>query len=271
MFRKMSPFLFSGLLPALCSIQGLPGADVGGGGTPPAPPAGGTPAAAGAPAPDPKTNSGQFDPNWLNDRLTQAKRNAEADLLKDLGVSDKDAAKKLLADGKTAADAQKTELQRKDDEIKALQPHKAQADTYRTALQLRADTELKTLPEAAQTRIKSLVGEGADPLKVLEAVDLARAMAPAAGAPAGTNAGGQQGQGQPGQGSAPGQGQPQPPVVPAGANTTGALGGPPSAGGSPPDHLAIWTDMQGKNPMAAAQYFLANQQAIVSAQQAKNK
>jgi hypothetical protein len=49
-----------------------------------------------------------------------------------------------------------------------------------------------------------------------------------------------------------------------------ALGpNPPPADTIPgaPDHLAIWRDMQARNPMAAAQYFQANQGAIVAARQ----
>ncbi len=281
MFRRLSPFVFNGLLLASCFTQGLPGDNAGGGGgqTPPAGGAGagnGAGAASGSAAvpgvgPEGRMANGQFEPDWFNGRIKQAKENAERELLERLGVPDAAAAAKLLDEGKKAADAQKTELQRKDDKIKELEPHKAQAETYRNALSTRAETELKTLPEAAQVSIKALLGDSPDPIKVLAAVDMARAMAPAAAAGAGqgqgANAGGQQGQGQPGQ-AASGQGKP--PAQPA-ANTTGALGGPPSANGSPPDHLATWTDMQSKNPFAAAQYFLQNQQAIVQAQQAKNK
>lgn len=286
-FRRLSPFTFLGLLPLDCFTQGLPGTDGGGGGAggggggaPPAqggtPAAGGTaagqPANGGAGGTTPAPNPGQFEPGWLNERIGQAKTSARTDLLKELGVPDVDAAKKLLEDGKKAVDANKTELQRKDDRIRELEPVKAQADTYREALGKRASAELGRLPQQAQDKIKAMFGDNPDPIKVLEAIDLANAMA------TGTqgSAGGQHGQGQPA-GGAPQQGatppngvQGTPPAAPP-ANTTASAGGPPSATGSPPDHYAIWMEMREKNPMAAAQYLIANQAAIVAASQAKNK
>lgn len=277
-FRN-NPFLFTGLLPLLCSTQGLPGDGASGGGTPPAAP----PAGAAADTQQPQTppagdnagrdDKGQFQPAWLNERVAQAKRNAEAEVLKRLGVSDVDAAAKAIAKAKELEDASKSELQRKDDRIKALEPHEQQAKSYRDALDKRAQVELARLPPAAQERIKAIAGD--DPIKVLESVDLALAMSGQQGTTQqGTPAAGQQGQPPPGQ-SAPAQGsstqqQGKPPVPPA-ANTSGALGGPPSANGSPPDHLAIWKDMQTKNPMAAAHYFIAHQDVIVAAQQQQHK
>lgn len=267
-FLRHSAFLFNGLLPLACFTQGTPG-DGGGGGTPPVqPPANpaGTPPAVNPP--QPRNEGGQFDtdPTWLPGRIKQAKENAEKEVLASLGVKDVEAAKKLLDEGKKAADAQKTELQRKDDEITSLKPAVAERDQYRDALTTRANAELATLPEAAQASIKLMLGDKPDPIKVLNAVDMARAMVPASAPPAG-----QQGQGQPGAApSAPLQGQAKPPVPPA-ANTSGAQGGPPSADGSPPDHHAAWQAMQAKNPMAAAHYFLAHEAEIVAAQQAKTK
>lgn len=277
MFRRISPFFFTGLSLLICNTQGLPG-DGGGGGGSPTPPAnappppngGGEPSGAPAP-PQPRTEHGRFDsdPAWLPGRIKQAKESAQRELLQTLGVTDPEQAKKLLEEGKKSADAQKTELERRDERIKALEPAVAERDQYRAALEKRAEAELGTLPAAAQEKIKAMFGDKPDPLKVLEAVDLARTMGatttPAAGAPAQ----GQQGQGQPGQpAGAPAQGRP--PAAPP-ASTTGTPGGPPSATGSPPDHLAIWQDLKTKNPMVAGQYLLAHQQEIVEAQQAKNK
>jgi hypothetical protein len=258
MLRRRSAFNVSSLLPALlCSAQGLPGE--GGGGTPPTPPASGT-----APAGESAGNAGQFKPEWLNERIAQAKTNAAAEarasLLKELGVPDAAAAAKLLEDGKKAADAQLTELQRRDARIKELEPATAQAAALRDALAKRVGVELATLPEAAQASIKALAGD--DPIKVLEAIDLAKAMA---GAPTATPPSGAP---QPAP-AAPAQGT-KPPVAPA-ANTTAAAGGPPSAAGSPPDHLAVWQGYLDKgNPMAAAQYFAGHEQEIVAAKLQKS-
>lgn len=223
----------------------------GGGGAPPpagtgqqAPPAGAAPPAGG----DGK-GSGQFEPGWLNERIAQAKRAAEADLLKRLGTTDPEAAAKAIAKAKELEDAQKSELQRKDEELKAATQAATQAKTYQDALTRRVQADLAQLPEAAQEKVKALAGD--DPIKLMDAIDLVRAVG--ATAPAGQQA-------------PAGAPQQRPPVPPA-ANTTNAAGGPPSAPGSATDHLAVWRDMQGKNPMAAAHYFLAHQADIVAAQQ----
>lgn len=242
-------------------------------------PAGGAPPAAGAPAGgssqqqpkagdsgdkgDGKGNPGQFEPGWLNDRIAQAKRAAQQELLQQLGITDPEEAKKVVTEGKKALDASKTDLERKDDEIKALRTVAGEAKTLREKLTARAEAELAALPEAARDRVKALAGD--DPVKLLDAIDLARAMAGGSQQQTQqTNTTGQQGASSAPAG-APAQGG-KPPVPPA-ANTTGAAGGPPSAPGSPTDHLAVWRDMQGKNPLAAAHYYLANQAAIVEQQQ----
>jgi len=282
MFRRnRSPFMFSGILPLLCYAQGLPGG-FGAGGEPPvngggqAPPAapassgGATPPAAAAPPADPaKPNPGQFEPGWLNDRVEQAKRAERTELLKQLGVTDVEAAKAMLEEGKKAKDATKSEVQRLQEQIDALTPTKAQAENYQKQLDTIATTELKKLPPAAQERIKALVGEKPDPIKLLDAIGLANAMTEA---PGGTPAG-QQGQQAPGQTpGAPGQGTtpPAPPPMAPPANTTGALGGPPSAPRTPTDHFAHWQWLQEKQPMRAAAYYLEHQNEIVAKQQTIN-
>lgn len=293
--RHLNPFFFAGLLPLLCSTQGGdPGQfQPAGGGTPPAPAAtptaGGAPPAANAPPaggaggtpgqgqPPPaggdqgRNDAGQFQPAWLNDRIKQARESERRELLSTLGVTDPEAAKKLLEEGKKAVDATKSELQRKDEENKTLKAQADKATEYEKGLKTRADAAMAKLSPEAQAKVTAVAG--ADPLKVLDTIDLLTTLGPppAAGAQAGgtpgTTPNGQQGQGQPAP-AAPGQGKP--PVQPA-ASTTAALGGPPSANGSPPDHLAIWQDMVSKNPLAASHYYLANQRAIVEAQQQKNK
>lgn len=242
---RLAPFLLLGM--PLTRHQPEPAPDPGGEGAPkgaPAtPPAAGTPPTAAPP--------GQFQEGWLNDRLAQAKRSAEADLLKSLGFSDAEAAKKAVAKSKELEDAAKTDAQRKDDELKAANAKAGDADTYRTLLAARAETELKTLPEAAQVSIKLLAGD--DPVKLLNAIDIARTMA-APTAPAAVTT------------------TPvvvaKPPLTPA-ANTVGTAGGPASAPGSPVDHLAAWEDLKVKNPYAAAQYLMAHERAITDARTLK--
>ena len=278
MFRRISPFMFTGLSLLTCFTQGLPGeGGGGGGGTPPAgapagaPPAGAAPPAGGQQTPPAGELPPVGEPGWVKERVKQAKDSQLRETIQALGITDIEAGKKLLEDGKKAADAQKTEIQRKDDEIKALTPHKDTADRYGKYLQEQATEVLSKLTPEQQTTVKGLAGE--DPIKVLQAAKLlgvapsaAVAGAPQTGAPAGAPNGALP----PGQAGIPGQGTP-PTALPgaAPANTTGAHGGPPSATQSPVNHLAVWEDMKAKNPFAAGQYLLEHQAAIVEARQAK--
>lgn len=224
-----------------------PGGEGGKGAPPPPPPA----KVEGAPPPAKDGNSGQFSPDWLNDRLAQAKRSAETDLLKSLGYTDAAAAKKAGDDLKKLQDASKTESERKDEELKTANAKAKEADAYKTLLAGRAEQELLTLPDAARASIKALAGD--DPVKLLNAIDLAKAMAtppPAAGTP-----------------PVPGAKAPVPPP----ANTSNAGGNPDGATTSPVNHLAVWRDYKAKNPFAAAQYMLMHQQAIVAGLEAESK
>lgn len=241
-----------------------------GAGTAPAAPAA-APAAQAAPAidssPQPPNGAGGADQGsqhaWFNDRIAQAKRSAQAELLKELGITDPAAAREMLQAGQRAIDAGKTELQRKDDEVNALRAVATQAQTYQEAIAKRAAAELQRLPEAARERVKAIAGD--DPLKLLETIDLALTMGTSSSAPAAAAA----------PATAPaaavaGTEQARAPVPPA-ASTSAAAGGPPSATGSPPDHLVVWRDMQSRNPLAAAHYYLAHQREIVTLQQTKTE
>lgn len=197
-------------------------------GTPPAPP-----------APPPAPPSGNVgDPGWLNERVAQAKRAEREAVLKEMGVSDPEAAKKAIAKAKELEDASKSELERKDAELKTANVKASERDAYHIALTKRADSELASFTAEQQTKIKAIAGD--DPVKILEAADLARAMG---GAPVPV--------------AAPGAIPPAPtkPPLPPAANTTGAAGGsPPSAPTSPTDHKAVWEGLKAKDPMAAASY-----------------
>jgi hypothetical protein len=80
-----------------------------------------TPAAPVA-APAPPASPPDTEPKWVNERIAQAKRSAEADLLKALGVDSVDAGKAAVAAARAKADSEKTAEQRATEE-------KARADS----------------------------------------------------------------------------------------------------------------------------------------------
>ena len=95
----------------LCCIEATDMPTGGGGGAPaPAqtPPAGTPPPATPAATPP----APEKDPDWLGKRIANAKKSAEADVLKQLGVTDVEAAKKAIADLKAKEDAEKTAAQK---------------------------------------------------------------------------------------------------------------------------------------------------------------
>jgi hypothetical protein len=151
----------------------------------PAPQAPAAPAPAPAPAAQPAAPAAgetvvptiasqpQGDPNWLKDRIAQAKRSAESEaqakLLKDLGVDNVEAAKARIAAAKAAEDASKTELQKVTERANALAAEAARATKLAEVVSARAGYELASLTEAQQQAVKDLAGD--DPAMQLQTID----------------------------------------------------------------------------------------------------
>lgn len=202
-----------------------------------------------APAPDAPP---QTDPAWLNPRLEQAKRAAQAALLAELGVEDPAAAKALLAAAKAAEEAQKTELQKARDEAAALKPKAARAAQLEQTIKSRADIELAGLTEAQRAAVTAVAGD--DSAKVLSTIDaLKPTWVSAAPAPVATPAPAPAAQPAP-----PAAAPPAAPAIPAPpANTSPAPTAPTSGNVSPPDRKAEYQALKVKNPIAAAAYLNA--------------
>ncbi len=192
-----------------------------------------TPAPVVSPAPVAPTEEEQQ--KWLKPRLEQAKRSAETALLSTLGVKDAAEATALLAAARAAEDAQKTELQRKDEKIKSLEATAAKVMEYEQTIKGRAEFELSQLTDAQRASVTKLAGT--DMAKTLSTIDALKPTWVAAPAPVVAT-------------------PPAAVVVPPPVNSApppNAPGG--NVAGSPPDHKAVYKSLKDSgNGVAAAAY-----------------
>lgn len=135
---------------------------------PPAPPPA-PPVPPPAPTPETVVEPPAVDPNWFKPRLDQAKRAAETALLATLGVKDTAEATALLAAARAAEEAQKSELQKKDEKIKSLESVAVKVAEYEQTIKTRAEYELSQLTDAQRTSVAALAG--ADMAKTLMTID----------------------------------------------------------------------------------------------------
>jgi hypothetical protein len=181
----------------------------------------------------------------LNERIAQAKRNAEAEaraaVLKELGVDSLDTAKARVAAAKRLEDEAKSELQKRDDRIKELETAVAKVAPLEQAVAEKAASELEGLAnDAHREMVKAIAGD--DPAKQLSTI--AKLRKGGAFAIPVANASGSR------------------PAVPPPANTSAAGGAPPPANAGTPNHKATLEALEKTNPMAAAHYALRHQGEI---------
>lgn len=204
------------------------------------------PATPAAPAPGATVEPKEGDPNWLKQRFAQNANATTAKLLKDLGVTTIDEAKAKIDTAKKLEDEKKTDIQRANEKVKALEPDAARTKELIAIITERAETELGTLTEAQREAVKEFAGE--DPAKQLQTIDrfrkrgLLAASAPAA----------------PEVTAAP---TVRPAITPP-ASTSSAGGAPPPASPTTPNHKATYEKLLTQNPMQAAAYALKNERAI---------
>ncbi len=178
------------------------------------------------PAPESKSNS--KEPDWLPARLEQARRA----VLKDLGVDDVGAAKAAIAAAKAADDAKKTEAQKAAEYETLNKTLKASLDATNQALGNFAKAQMAGLNDSQRAAVQAVAGD--DPAKQLSTIEALKPTWASAAAPA----------------------APAAPSVPDTAPTRTM----PKSGGehSPPDHKAVWAELQKTNPVLAARYAFEN-------------
>lgn len=211
------------------------------------------PAAQAEPQAPPAPKPGDVGtPEWLNPRLEQKARAARADLLKEIGVDDPEALKKLVAESRARADAEKTASEKLAASEKARERAEQTAETYRAALAVRAEAEFAKLTEPQRAFVEKTAG--ADPAKRIAAIEDVRALVSAAPPPP----------------AAPPAAPPAPPpapeakrvVLPAPAST--APGGAPPGGHPPPprDLLAELEHHDRTNPVYAGAFYAQHRAEI---------
>lgn len=186
-------------------------------------------AQAPAPAAKPAASSANDEPAWLGPRLERER----AKVLKDLGIDSPDEAKKAIEAAKAAAEAQKSDAQKRGELESTLKAERAEKQAMAEALGAYAKSQMGALTEAQRNAVAAVAGE--DPAKQLKTIEALRPTWASAAAPA-----------------APAAPPPPKDTAPAPA---APKDGAPSA---PPDAKAIHEALKESNPVLAARYALAN-------------
>lgn len=203
-----------------------------GGGTPGTPPAPPPPAASSTPQPADENQP------WFKERLERARRDA----LADVGITDPDKAKKILADAAKAEEERKSQGEKLGETSKELERLRAENARKDEAIKTQVTAEMAALTPEHQAVIRELAPD-TDPTAQLRHIAILRKT-----------------WGSPTAASTPGA-PPPPPVTPP-ANTSGPPAAPPPAAPeSPPDHSAVYAELNKTNPFAAANYAQAHPEA----------
>ena len=171
------------------------------------------------------------DPNWVNDRIAQAKRSAEADVLKALGVSDVESAKTAIAAANAKAESEKTAEQRAADLTAKLEQEKAVNAQQGAQMAEWAARQMIGLTEEQKTAVLAIAGNDAG--KQLSTIAALQPTWAAQAAPATTQAA---------------------PAVHAAPNTAPGRTAPADTSpGSPPNNRAMYDEAKKTNPFVAAE------------------
>ncbi len=183
------------------------------------------------------------EPNWLPMRLAQAKRSAETELLKSLGVADVEAARAALTAAKKLEDEKKSEIQRLTDAAAALKPLADKAPELEKRLVKIADSALAGLTAEQRAAVESLIGD--DKTRALDVIDTLRPTWAAAA-----------------KAQAEAEAEAKAKTKPAPATTTAAGAAPTGQSAGSVDHRAVYESLTKTSPYQAAQYLLAHKLEI---------
>lgn len=203
------------------------------------------------------------DPHWLASRL----KRAENAWLKDLGVGDLAAVKKIVADANAKADAEKSEIARLSERAARVPTIEGELTKANEALTAYAKEEMRALTPDQRTAVKALAEDDpAAQLKTIRALRPTWAAAvltveapaapkvelPAVPAP--------QGKQEPAKRT----------VVPPAATTGAGSGAAPTGAPAPgqPDHLRNLQQLDATNPVRAAMYYEKHKNEIDAARAA---
>jgi hypothetical protein len=171
------------------------------------------------------------EPDWLPKRLEQAKRSATDEALKALGVESFDAAKAAIAKAKQLEESQKSEQQKLNERIAALEPEAKKAAEFAAVIAKHADVELAKLTDEQRAAVLAIAGD--DKTRALATVEALRPTWVKAAVSA-----------------------PAPPPPPA--NTAAATAAPVGSAIPTVNHKATWEALKATNPVYAAHYLRAH-------------
>lgn len=225
--------------------QNASGAQAAPANAPAQPPTAAAPAPAAAPTASPSSVS--MPTEAFNDRIARAKQSAaaeaQAELLKQLGVTDLSAAQAAIKAAADIAEKNKTDAQRVVELEAKLAAEKERGDVYEETLKERAARELETLPEDKRNAVLALAGDDAG-AQILAIDTLKPTWAQGATA------------------STPPATQTPPAAANAPANTAPPREAPQQTPGGQPDAYQTYLAIKAKNPFAAAEYRRKNAAAI---------
>jgi len=198
-----------------------------------------------APPPQEPKSKDEGDPEWLPQRLEQARRA----MLRDLGMENVDDAKMAMAELKKRRESELSEIDQLKSRLEELEPKAGERDTLRNLVEAQAVASLGVLTEIQRKAVLDISGEDpASQLKTIErlaptwhSAEVEKKQADALSAP-----------------------------VPPPANTHQNSQAPkPANGEMTTNHLATYESLQERNPFAASQYYLKHYGAISQAQKAR--
>lgn len=189
-----------------------------------------TPAAATPPPATPQSD--EQNPPWLAGRLQEARER----VLKELGATDLNAAREAIAAAQKAAEDQKSAGQKLGETTKTLEAERARAATLEEVVKERAAADMGRLTADQQAAVRKLAPD-TDPAGQLRTITaLTPTWAQSATPPATTTT------------------TTTTPAAAPPVSTAPPRDAPPSTTQSPPDHAAIYAELQKTNPILAARY-----------------
>ncbi len=188
-------------------------------------------------APQTEAANDEKEPKWLPSRLERHTKS----LLAQLGVEKFDDVKTAIAELKKRQDAEKTETERLVAQVADLTGKAQKVEALEAVLAARANAELSNLTEEQRAAVQLIAGD--DAAKRINAIDALRPTWTAKAAA----------------------------VAPIAAPASTAPASPPPAATATPTNnvLATYEQLSKTNPMAAAQYRVANWDAYLQAKNAR--
>lgn len=183
---------------------------------------------ASSPPPAKSETPPEEKPSWLDARLERERRS----LLKELGIDSADEAKRLISEANAKKEAEKSDAQKRGELEKDLESKNKRLNEMAEALGAHATAQLKGLNDQQREAVLGIAGD--DPAKQLKTIEALRPTWAGAAAPAA---------------------KVDAPVV---RDTATPRSAPKDEGtqSSPPDHKAIYAEMQKTNPILASRYAL---------------